>query len=116
MASDKKFVYTIYRQLFEENFERYKFYLNKPADSGSDAYAKARNALASLDEAKRADVIDFLKVVIADSAAGILATLDGVSFPGNLDGEFVLSYNDEAIQGDLADIFIEKGQDDGVYG
>lgn len=115
MSSSENFVYAIYDELFEENFNRYKDILNQPTDDGKDSFARARNALASLDETERFQVINFLKVVIFDSASVILGTLDGVHFPNNIDGDFLLFCDGKEIQGSLADIFIEKAQDAGIY-
>ncbi|GAB7532179.1 hypothetical protein PS3A_45940 [Pseudomonas sp. 3A(2025)] len=115
MSLDKKLVCALYSELFDDNFERYKAALNKPIEGGQDAYAKARNALALLDEAKRSDVINFLRLVIADTASTILSTLDGVHFPDDWDEDCVLSCAGKEIQGDLADLFIEKGEHDGIY-
>ncbi|MEE4626546.1 hypothetical protein V2K55_18565 [Pseudomonas alliivorans] len=115
MSSDKEFIYAIYDELFEKNLNQYKIALNKKIDNGKDPYARARNALASLDATERSDVINFMRVVIADSASVILGTLDGVHYPDNLEGDFQLSCDGKNIQGDLMDIFIEKAQDAGVY-
>ncbi|WP_095097412.1 hypothetical protein [Pseudomonas sp. Irchel 3A5] len=115
MSSDQHFVNAVYDELFKDNFNRYQASLNSPPDNGTDPFARARNALASLDDAQRSDVINFLKVVISDSACVILGTLDGVHFPGYLDGEFLLSCDGEEVQGDLMDTFIGKAQDNGVY-
>jgi len=41
--------------------------------------------------------------------------LDGVHFPDDLEGDFVVKLDGEDIQGDLQDIFIEKSQQDGIY-
>ncbi|KQQ54404.1 hypothetical protein ASF84_13740 [Pseudomonas sp. Leaf127] len=114
--NDKKFVDALFCELFEANFLHYKTSLTQPADNQQDAYGKARNALASLNDSQRMEVIDFLKIVMADSASVILGTLDGVHFPNDLEGEFTLSMNGEAIEGDLQDLFIEKAQKDNVYG
>lgn len=46
----------------------------------------------------------------------ILGTLDGVHFPDDIDGNFIVAYDEEEIQGDLMDIFIEKAQEKNVYG
>ncbi len=115
MSSDQDFVQAIYDDLFKYNFNQYQVALNSPPDNGTDLYARARNALASLNDAQRSDVINFLKVVISDSASVILGTLDGVHFPDNLAGDFLLSCDGKEIQGDLMDAFIGKAQDDGVY-
>lgn len=113
MSLDENFVNALYDELFEENFNRYKEILNQPVDHGKDSFARARNALALLDETERSQVIDFLKVVMFDSASMILGTLDGVHFPDNLEGDFLLLCDGKEIQGSLADIFVGKAQDAG---
>ena len=113
--SDQEFVDAVFSELFEENFPQYRDSLTRPINEGHDSYARARNALAVLSSAQRRDVVDFLRVVIADSASVILGTLDGVHFPGDLEGECVVSLDGEAIQGDLQDMFIQKAQDQGIY-
>jgi hypothetical protein len=116
MNLDEKFVRAVFDELFDKNLDQYKASLNKPRNTDTDPYAKARNALAKLDDSDRRDVLNFLAVVIADSASVILGTLDGVHYPDNLEGDFVVSCDGEDIQGDLMDGFIEKAQDRGVYG
>jgi len=113
---DKEFVGAVFDELFDKNFEQYKEALIKPVSNDNDAYARARNALSFLGDSQRQDVIDFLKIVIADSASVILGALDGVHYPDNLEGDFVLSCGGEEIQGDLQDFFIEKAQKENVYG
>ncbi|BCS47146.1 hypothetical protein AAY86_27165 [Pseudomonas amygdali pv. tabaci str. ATCC 11528] len=115
MSLDENFVRAIYEELFEENFNRYKEILSQPIDDGKDSFARARNALALLDDTERSQVINFFKVVMFDSASVILGTLDGVHFPDDLDGDFLLLCDGKEIQGSLADIFIGKAQDAGVY-
>ncbi|MNI92986.1 hypothetical protein D3C73_1508660 [compost metagenome] len=58
----------------------------------------------------------FFNVIIADSASVVLGTLDGVHFPDDLDGDFIVSCDGEEIQGDLMDIFIERAQEKNIYG
>lgn len=116
MNSDQKFVRAIFNELFEKNAEQYKESLSKSVNSDSDPYAKARNALAALSDDERADVFAFFDVIIADSASVVLGTLDGVHFPDDIDGDFVVAYDGEEIQGDLMDIFIEKAQEKNIYG
>jgi len=112
---DKQFVDAIVDEMFGKNFERYKQSLSKPVNDDGDAYARARNALSLLSESQRCDVINFLKLVIADSASVVFGSLDGVCFPGDLKGDFVLSCDGREMQGDLQDIFIERAQAEGVY-
>ncbi|WP_339502207.1 hypothetical protein [Pseudomonas silesiensis] len=116
MRSDQKFVTAIFNELFDKNLQQYVESLSKPFNNDSDPYAKARNALAALSDEAKADVFAFFKVIIADSASVILGALDGVHFPDDIDGEFVVAYDGEEVQGDLMDIFIEKAQENSVYG
>lgn len=113
---DKQFVEAVFGELFYKNFEQYKEALLKPVNKDDDAYARARNALSLLDNTQKQDVIGFLKLVIADSASVILGTLDGVHYLDNLVEDFVLICDSEEIQGDLQDIFIDKAQEENVYG
>jgi len=68
-----------------------------------------------LDDTKKQDVINFLKIVITDSVSVILGTLDGVHYPDDIEGDFVLSVDGDEIQGDLQDLFFDRAQEDGVY-
>lgn len=113
--NDKRFVDAICCELFKKNFLQYKESLQKPVNGDKDSYARARNSLALLSDSQRVDVIDFFKVIIADSASVLLGILDGVHFPDDLEGDFILSMDGEEIQGDLQDLFIEKAQEEGVY-
>ena len=116
MSRDTEFVNALFNELFAKNYEQYAHSLSKPMNGDTDRYAKARNALSSLNESERADVLGFLKVVIADTASVLLGTLDGVYFPNDISGDFALSLKGEEIQGDLQDLFIEKAQGLNVYG
>jgi hypothetical protein len=113
--SDQAFVDAVFSELFSEHFHHYKDALTRPVDGEQDAYSRARNALALLSAGQRHDVVEFLKVVIADSASVVLGTLDGVHFPGDFEGECVVSLDGEEIQGDLQDMFIQRAQDQGIY-
>lgn len=116
MSLGNEFVNAMFHELFNKNFELYSHSLNKAMNGDTDSYAKARNALNKLNDSERAEVVNFLKVVIADSASVILGTLDNVYFPDNLSGDFSLYFEGEEIQGDLQDLFIEKAEDFNVYG
>jgi hypothetical protein len=98
------------------SIEQYARSLSKATNDEKDSYAKARNALSKLNDTERADVLGFLKVVIADSASVILGALDGVHFLDDVSGDLSLSYEGGEIQGDLQDLFIEKAQNLNVYG
>ncbi|OII56432.1 hypothetical protein BIW19_17890 [Pseudomonas putida] len=113
--NDKKFVDAIFSELFERNFSQYKDSLTKPVNGDKDPYARARNSLALLSETQRMDVVNFLRVVMADSVSVVLGALDGVHFPDNLEGDFLVTVDGEEIQGDLQDMFIEKAQEDDIY-
>ncbi|MDH1550772.1 MULTISPECIES: hypothetical protein [Pseudomonas] len=113
--NDEKFVSAIFIELFEKNLSQYKESLTKPVDKNKDSFARARNAIALLDDSQKLDIINFLKVVIADSVSVVLGTLDGVHFPDNLVGDFAVSFDGEEIQGDLQDIFIQKAREAVAY-
>lgn len=112
---DRQFVEAVFGELFEKNLVQYKDSLLAPVKSDGDSYGRARGALALLNASQKNDVLDFLKVVIADSASVVFGVLDGVHFPDGLEGDFVLSCDGEEIQGDLQDIFIEKALEQNVY-
>lgn len=115
MSRDREFVNALFNEIFKKNYEQYAQSLDKAMTGGIDPYAKARDALNRLNESERADVLSFLKVVIADTASVLLGTLDGVCFPDDISGDFALSFEGEEILGDLQDLFIEKVQSLNVY-
>ncbi|AMA45825.1 hypothetical protein [Pseudomonas alabamensis] len=116
MSKDEQFINAISSELFGEHFRQYKDWLTKPADNDIDPYGLARNAMASLSDAQKMDIINFMKVVMADTASSIFGAFDGVHFPNDLDGDFVLFLDGEEIQGDLQSLFIDKAQQEGAYG
>ncbi|MEI2266123.1 hypothetical protein [Erwinia sp. CGal63] len=115
MNLDEQVVNAIFNELFEDISARYKESLKKTENNDVDVYAKARNALAKLSDADRDCVLKFIDVAIADSASVILGTLDGSHYPDNIDGDFIVTYKDDEIQGSLQDLFIEKVEDKGIY-
>lgn len=115
MNLDEQVVNAIFKELFDDNSVRYKKSLKKSVNNDTDVYAKARNALAKLSDADKDDVLKFIDVVIADSASVILGTLDGSHYPDTIDGDFIVTYKDDEIQGSLQDLFIEKVENKGIY-
>lgn len=115
MNLDEQVVNAIFKELFDDNSLRYKQSLKKTVNNDNDVYAKARNALVKLSDADKDDVLKFIDVAIADSASVILGTLDGSHYPDNIDGDFIVIYKDDEIQGSLQDLFIEKAEDKGIY-
>lgn len=115
MNLNEKVVNAIFKELFEDNSERYKQSLSKPVSNDTDTYGKARKALANLSLAERECIFKFIDLAIADSASVILSTLDGTHCPDNIDGDFIVTYKDDEIQGSLQDIFIEKAENKGIY-
>ena len=115
MNLDEQVVSAIFKELFDDNSLRYKQSLKKQANNDTDVYAKARNALSKLSDSDKDDVLKFIDLAIADSASVIFGTLDGTHYPDNIDGDFVVTYKDDEIQGSLQDIFIEKAEDKGIY-
>ncbi|MFR0675667.1 hypothetical protein ACLUUI_17975 [Enterobacterales bacterium AW_CKDN230030176-1A_HGKHYDSX7] len=116
MTKDEYFISALSSELFGEHFSQYKEWLTQPAEGNADPYGLARKAMASLSESQKMDIINFMKVVIADSASALLGTLDGVHFPNDLEGDFALTLDGEEIQGDLQSLFIDKAQQEGAYG
>ncbi|EHD20429.1 MULTISPECIES: hypothetical protein [Brenneria] len=115
MKLNEQVVDAIFKELFEDNSLRYRQSLVKPVNNDTGIYANARNALAKLDPAEQDNVFKFIDLVIADSASVILGTLDGSHFPDNINGDFVVTYKDNEIQGSLQDLFIEKAEDKDIY-
>ena len=115
MNLDEQVIDAIFKELFNDNSMRYKQSLKKPVNNDEDVYAEARNALAKLSDQDKDNVLRFIDVAIANSASVIFGTLDGTHYPENIDGDFIVTYNDDEIQGNLQDIFIEKVEDKGIY-
>lgn len=115
MNLDEQVVNAIFKELFEENSIRYRQSLKKIVNSDTDVYAKARNALAKLNDTDKDNVLKFIDMAIADSASVILGMLDGTHYPDDIDGDFIVTYKDYEIQGSLQDLFIEKAEDKGIY-
>lgn len=57
----------------------------------------------------------FIDLAIVDSTSVIFGTLDGSHFPDGIDGDIIVDYKGEEIQGSLQDLFIEKAEDRGIY-
>jgi hypothetical protein len=107
----------IFHELLEENASSYRRILSMPMDDdGTTAYPEVRQALGKLSPRERDHIFRIMEVIIADTASVILGTLDGTHYPGHLDGDFIVTFDNEAIQGDLQDIFIEKAEEKGIYG
>ena len=115
MDLDEKVVNAVFNELFHANSLSYKQSLKESPNSNTDVYARARNALAKLNENEKEDILKFINVVIADSASVLLGTLDGSHFPDNIDGDFIVTYKGDEIQGSLQDLFIEKVENKGIY-
>ncbi|WP_324616910.1 MULTISPECIES: hypothetical protein [Pseudomonas] len=105
MGVDQKFIEAIFEELLEKNFNHYSDSLSKAVNSDNDPYGKARAALAKLSDTDKYEVINFLKLVIADTGSVIFGKIDGVHFPDNIDGDFSLTYDGDSIQGDLMGYF-----------
>ncbi|KKB04910.1 hypothetical protein [Pantoea anthophila] len=115
MNIDEQVVNAIFKELFEDNSVRYKQSLKKAINNDNDVYAKARSALAKLSEVDKDAVLNFIDVAIADTASVILGTLDGTHFPDNIDGDFIVTYKNNEVQGSLQDLFIEKAEEKDIY-
>ncbi|GLR09508.1 hypothetical protein GCM10007905_22280 [Mixta theicola] len=45
----------------------------------------------------------------------MFGTLDGTHYSDNIDGSFIVTYEDDEIQGDLQDLFIKRVEGKGIY-
>lgn len=121
MSSDsttaEKVVDAIFHELLEENASSYRRILSTPIDDDSiAAYSEVRRALGKLSPHERDHIFRIMEVIIADTASAILGTLDGTHYPGHLGGDFIVTFDNKVIQGDLQDLFIEKAEEKGIYG
>ncbi|MCW7550638.1 hypothetical protein OO184_22575 [Photorhabdus sp. APURE] len=115
MRNNDKIIESIFSELFNDNLLRYQNSLISPINNNDDVYAKARKALSKLDDQDKKAIFDFFKVVISDTSSTIFGTIDSSHFPPNIDGDFTLTYEDEEIQGNLQDLFIEKSENKGIF-
>ncbi|MDG6894341.1 hypothetical protein [Volucribacter amazonae] len=67
----------------------------------------------NLNNEQKEVFFNFLKTVIIDTASTILGAIDGTTFIKDADGEYILKYNNEDIQGCLQDYFLAKAEEDG---
>ncbi|MBD2780381.1 hypothetical protein ID852_15935 [Xenorhabdus sp. 42] len=112
MKNDEKVIESIFNELFHDDFLSYKDILTTPSDNNQDGiYSRAKIALSKLDNEDQSAILNFFRIIMADTASTIFGTIDGSHFPPNINGDFTLLYEDEEIQGNLQDLFIEKYED-----
>ena len=111
---DKIISEAIYTELMESNLKYYVASLSEPtdADRSNDIYSDMRELLSQLTTEQRSVVFSFFRNIIVDTASTILGTIDGTTLPVNADGDYILKYNNEEIQGCLQDYFLAKAEDD----
>lgn len=80
-----------------------------PVDERNTVCPKAQRALSKPSPHERGHVFRVIDIVILDTASAILGTLDGTHFPGPLSRDFIATFDNEVIQGDLLDVFNKKG-------
>ncbi len=117
MKKDKLVVTSLATELLDDVFISYKKKLtdlSKKNNSG-DPYSKMRNALAKLSNEEQVSIFNFIRLAMVDTSSVIFGTLDGSHFPPNIDGDFIVSYNGDEIQGSLQDELISIAEEKGIY-
>ncbi|HID8275685.1 hypothetical protein [Proteus mirabilis] len=117
MKKDKLVVTLLATELLDDVFISYKKNLtdlSKKNNSG-DPYSKMRNALAKLSNEEQVSIFNFIRLAMVDTSSVIFGTLDGSHFPPNIDGDFIVSYNGDEIQGSLQDELISIAEEKGIY-
>ncbi|KXC01441.1 hypothetical protein HMPREF3203_01033 [Proteus mirabilis] len=117
MKKDKLVVTSLATELLDDVFISYKKNLtdlSKKNNSG-DPYSKIRNALAKLSNEEQVSIFNFIRLAMVDTSSVIFGTLDGSHFPPNIDGDFIVSYNGDEIQGSLQDELISIAEEKGIY-
>ncbi len=117
MKKDKLVVTSLATELLDDVFISYKKNLtdlSKKNNSG-DPYSKMRNALAKLSNEEQVSIFNFIRLAMVDASSVIFGTLDGSHFPPNIDGDFIVSYNGDEIQGSLQDELISIAEEKGIY-
>lgn len=110
MNKAEQFISGIFNEIFDDNIVHYEEILRANDARGADRYARLSRTLASLDEEGKKAVIGFFNVVAMDTASVIFGTIDGTHFPPGIENDYTLLADDEAVQGDLQDLFLEKAQ------
>ncbi|HCU2505344.1 TPA: hypothetical protein OUK37_001768 [Proteus mirabilis] len=117
MKKDKLVVTSLATELLDDVFISYKKNLtdlSKKNNSG-DPYSKIRNALAKLSNEEQVSIFNFIRLAMVDTSSVIFGTLDGSHFSPNIDGDFIVSYNGDEIQGSLQDELISIAEEKGIY-
>ncbi|MEG0281087.1 MAG: hypothetical protein RR510_03600 [Morganella sp. (in: enterobacteria)] len=117
MKKDELVVTSLASELLDDVFMSYKKNLTdlSKRNDNSDIYSKMRSTLAKLSNEDQEYVLNFIRLAMIDTCSVIFGTLDGSHFPPNIDGDFILSYNGDEIQGSLQDELISIAEENGVY-
>ena len=117
MKKDKLVVTSLATELLDDVFISYKKNLTdlSKKNNSCDPYSKMRNALAKLSNEEQVSIFNFIRLAMVDTSSVIFGTLDGSHFPPNIDGDFIVSYNGDEIQGSLQDELISIAEEKGIY-
>lgn len=98
----------IYKEAVETNNEIHgRNLLNGDPEKSIKTYAKAMLLFRRLKKEDQDTFVEFLKLVSVDAVSVLLGGIDGSTDLGKLEGEFVLKYDGEEIQGNLQNDFFD---------
>lgn len=110
-----QFVAKLRISVVEENVAIYRgLFSNTKIESASDSYWKmALNFFGALTPHQQKIFFEILRQVTVDATSNVLGVIDGVNSFDGVDGEFVLTYDDDAdpLSGDLQSIFLAEEEE-----
>ena len=102
----------IYKEIIKNNSDMYrKNLLDGDPDKSISAYARTMRLFRSLSDEDQNAIIDLLRIASVDAVSVLLGGIDGSTDLGALDGDFILKYKDEEVQGGLQNDFWEVVED-----
>jgi len=111
----EEFVKKIRQSVLDENIAIYKdLFANTEVDQVSDPYwHEALGLFNKLSDEEKETLFKIMRQVSVDAISNLFALLDGVSCLEDQDGDFSLTIENEQEQlnGDLQDIFLEIEED-----
>jgi len=111
----EEFVKKIRQSVLDENVAIYRdLFETTEVDQASDPYWKeARGLFEKLGDKEKETLFKIMRQVSVDTISNMFALLDGVSCLEDQDGDFSLTIENEQEQlnGDLQDIFLEIEED-----
>lgn len=117
LKNDELVVKSLLSELLDEGLQYYKVNLSDSSQpiNEADPFSRLRSIVVGLSNNDQEKIFNFLRIVMEDTMSTIFGTIDGSHFPPNINGDFVLTYNGEEIQGTLQDELIEKAEELGIY-